>query len=137
MTNDTQYSNGHQFSGDMVLLRDEAPEVFNTDPAPTPLERWRHRLPEIVTEPQPSIAQLYRNATTPEVGNDEMPVWKAIWAYMVAIPVKTLGMAVGWVAEHPARTGVAAVLAVLLGTALAHSDLAGIVPTWLDLTSWF
>lgn len=135
----SEQRNGHAPRG-VLVRRDEMADLgdpVSATAVPSRLERWRQRLPEIISEPQPSISDLYRDATTPNPGETEVPAWRAIWAYLVAIPVKALGMAAGWVAEHPARTGVTAVLALLVGTALAQSELAGIVPSFLNITDWF
>lgn len=96
------------------------------------------RWPEIFTDPQPSIAQMLDEARTPEPGASEPPPWQLLWVYAVVMPVRVLGAAAYWVALSPARTAVAVVLALLVGTAAARvPDLAWIVPTWLDLTSWW
>jgi hypothetical protein len=144
----TSPQNGHQFNGQLDLPPPASSELVRYEQPPlVPIEhpparpglgqRIYARLPEIVNEPQPSVAQLIRRARTPEDDSPEPPVWLLAWTYAVAIPVQAIGMAVAWTARHPARTAVAVVLLLLLGTALARSEFAVLVPSWLDLTTWW
>lgn len=115
-------------------------------PGPVPatpwLERVRtdHRLPEIVTTAQPSIADVLEDARRPEPGAQEPARWRIAWAYGVTVPVKAAATFVGWLAEHPGRLVPAIGLALLLGTAISQSGipvLSWLTPSVMDITTWF
>jgi hypothetical protein len=111
-------------------------------PATPWLERVRtsHRLPEIITTAQPSIADLIEEAQRPEPGQDEPPAWRVVWAKGVALPVKATGVITGWLAESPERLLPAIGLLLLVGTAIHQTAipvLSWLLPSVLDITTWF
>lgn len=110
---------------------------------PSRLDRVRARLPEIVTEPQPSLRSLIEHSRhgdwTAESDSDS-PVRQAhlAWTYGVAIPATSAAYALQWGVRTPGRALATALALVVLGTALNHLPILDwIIPDFLDITCWF
>ncbi|TKG61561.1 hypothetical protein [Prauserella endophytica] len=102
--------------------------------------RQSHRLPEIVTSTQPSIADVVEKARIPEPGRAEPPPWLIGWTYTVTVPVKAAATLAGWLAEHPGRFIPAVVLSLIVSTALNQAAIpvfSWITPSFMDITTWF
>lgn len=97
-----------------------------------------HRFPEIVTQPQPSLADLAAAAGTPQPGESEPGPLVLAWTYAVAMPVAALAYTAQWAARTPDRAAAAAVLVLVVCTAAARiSAIAWLIPGFLDVTTWF
>jgi hypothetical protein len=116
-------------------------ELVPADQVTVPGWLTRRGFPEIVTERQPSIADLIAQAKTPLPGEAEPAGWRLVWTFTVTIPAKALGAAIGWAAENPARFVGVIVALLAVGTLLAEQPflpfLAWIVPSFFDVTTWF
>uniref|UniRef100_UPI003F496300 hypothetical protein n=1 Tax=Saccharothrix espanaensis TaxID=103731 RepID=UPI003F496300 len=99
------------------------------------------RLPEVVTGPAPSLADVVAYAARAE-WTIRTSGWQRTaaktYTYLIAIPVICAARTVAWAVERPAKLGFLVLLLLVTGTAAAQIPLLGmIVPDLVDITSWF